>query len=51
MKKSEHLYYAMLAVMDSAFSAEIRLDVLELLMDHRKTALFIEEREEEEQEA
>lgn len=47
MKKSEHLYHAMLAVLDSAFSAEVRLGVLELLMDERKTALFVEKREEE----
>ena len=48
MKKSEHLYYAMLAVLDSAFSADVRLEVLELLMDQRKMALFVEKREEAE---
>ena len=51
MKKSEHLYHAMLAVLDSAFSADVRLEVLELLMDQRKMALFVEQREEAEKEA
>lgn len=48
MKKSEHLYHAMLAVLDSAFSAGVRLEVLELLMDERKMALWSEKREAEE---
>lgn len=47
MKKSEHLYHAMLAVMDSKFSAEVRLDVLKVLMEERDMALFVEKREEE----
>ena len=47
MKKSEKQYIAMLCVRDSAYSEEIRLDVLKLLMDERDTALFIEKREEE----
>lgn len=54
MKKSEHLYCAMLAVLDNTkFSAEVRLDVLKLLMDERDTALFVEklEAEKEEQDA
>ena len=50
MKKSEHLYCAMLSVLDNTrFSAEARLEVLELLMDERKTALFVEKREEEQE--
>ena len=51
MKKSEHLYHAMLAVLDSAFSADVRLEVLDLLMDERRTALYVEKREEAEKEA
>ena len=50
MKKSEHLYHAMLAVLNSRFSEDVRLEVLEMLMDQRKTALFVEEREEAEKE-
>ena len=51
MKKSEHLHYAMLAVLDSAFSAEVRLKVLETLMDRRNTELLMERLEAEGAEA
>lgn len=47
MKKSEKLYYAMLSVMESEFNNDIKLEVLEELMDDRKTALFVEQRDEE----
>ena len=48
MSESEKLYIAMMCVLDSAYSNEVRLDVLELLMDKRRSALFIEKRDEEE---
>lgn len=51
MKKSEHLHYAMLAVLDSTFSAEVRLKVLETLMDRRNTELLMERLEAEAAEA
>lgn len=46
MKKSERLFLAMLCVLDSGYDAEDRLEILETLMDDRKTALFVEQSEE-----
>ena len=48
MKKSEKFYYAMLCVLNSDYDDDIRLDVLEELMDKRESALWCEEREEKE---
>lgn len=47
MKKSEKYYAAMMCVLDSNMFNEHKLDILEQLMDDRKTALFVEQREEE----
>lgn len=49
MKKSEQYYYAMLAVLNSEFKDDVKLEVLEQLIDDRKTALFVEKREEEQE--
>lgn len=46
MKKSELYYYAMDAVLDSGFSNEIKLDILSVLIDDKRTAEWTEEREE-----
>lgn len=50
MKESEKLYIAMMAVLNSDYEDHIRLEVLELLMDRRSTALWSEKREEEKKE-
>jgi hypothetical protein len=47
MKKSERLNIAMDAVLDSEYSNEIKLEVLEVLMEDRRTALYVERTEEE----
>ena len=49
MSESEKLYIAMMCVLNSHYEDEIRLEVLELLMDKRSTALFVEKRYEEEE--
>ena len=51
MKKSEKMYFAMLAVLDSAFDADCRLEILKELMEIRGTALFVEKRDEEKESA
>lgn len=45
MEKSEKLYVAMLSVMESEYNSSIKLEVLEMLIDMRKTALFVEQQE------
>ncbi len=45
MSESEKLYVAMLCVMESDNNSGIKLEVLELLMNKRKTALFVEQLE------
>lgn len=50
MKNSEKYYHAMLCVLQSGISSDRKLEILELLMDDRKTALFVEKREEEKKE-
>ena len=51
MKKSEKLYWAMIAVLNFEFEDDAKLEILELLMDERGTALWGEKREEEAVEA
>jgi len=43
MKKSEMYKMAALCVMDSAYDAEDRLEVLAMLLDNLSTAVWIEE--------
>jgi hypothetical protein len=45
MKKSELYYYAMDAVLDSGFSNEIKLDIIAVLMDDKRTAEFCEKQD------
>lgn len=47
MKKSELYNLAMDALLDSGYSNDIKIEVMELLIDNRSTALFTEKREEE----
>jgi len=46
MKKSEKYTIAITAVLESARSNEVKIEVLEMLLDARATALFTESREE-----
>ena len=45
MKKSEIYTIAMDAVLDSEYSNEVKIAVLDVLLDNRSTALFTEKRE------
>lgn len=47
MKKSVLYQLAMLAVVDSKLDSELKLDVLEVLMNDKSTAEWSEKREEE----
>ena len=47
MKKSNLYQLAMCAVIDSKLDSELKLEILELLMDDKRTAEWSEKREEE----
>ena len=48
MKRSELYQMAMVAVVESGLPAPLKLDILEELMDAKRTAEWSEKREEEE---
>ena len=50
MKKSERYHYAMIAVLNSEFSDEVKIEVLETLMEDRGVAIFSENQAEKDQE-
>lgn len=47
MKKSEKYSIAMDALLDSGYSNDIKIEVLETLLDARRIALYTEKSEEE----
>ena len=50
MKKSEQYTLAMEAILDSEYTNQIKLEILETLMEDRSMALYTEERDENKQE-
>ena len=47
MKKSEKYQAAIIAVMESNMEVGLKLDIIELLLDNRSTAIWCEKQEEE----